>query len=125
MFWKAMHSGIRWLAVMTAIIALLLLLVGVVTKGKYGRSHIITFSVLNGLLGIQFLLGVLLIIINKSASGNVIQHLLLNLAGIMIIATGSAGAKRASGSDQFKIALIRLLIGMVLIFIGVSRVNGW
>ncbi len=125
LFWKAMHSGVRWLAVGAAVVALVLLIVGLVTKGKYGRPHTLTFSVLNGLLGIQLLLGILLIVINRAASGNVIQHLLFNLAGMIVIATGSARAKRATGASQFQTALVRLLIGMVLIFVGVSRVNGW
>ncbi len=127
-----LHSGVRWIVVLVGLIALVRFVVGMFAKQSYDAIGRISLSVLNAVVGIQFLLGLILLLwkgMNVGSAqywGYAAGHAL-----VMIIAIGALGAtsgrvKRAATDDQkWRIGTIGLVVVSILVFVGVMSVNGW
>lgn len=130
-FWVEAHSGIRWLIVLAGLIALGRVIYGWTQNKLYGKLDQRLFAVLNGLLGLQFVLGLVLIVWRGVAMGwgtliNPLVHLVIMLAAIGIVgATGSRMKRTDTSQAAFRIGTVGLLVAAVLVFAGVVVVNGW
>lgn len=131
-FVQDLHSGVRWLVVIAGLVGLIRFAVGMFGKQAYDRIGRISLSAFNALIGIQFLIGVVLLIwkgfINNTAAywGYAGGHALIMVAAIGLAGATSGRVKRAASDEQkWRIGTFGLLIVAVLIYVGVMSVNGW
>lgn len=118
------HSGIRWLVVLMTAVALVWLLVRYIQNQAYDkRTHIIVAS-WAGLVGLQWLLGILLLVVLGQYSGIQWSH-----AGVMTLALavahGYVPLKKRADKIRYQGGLASIVAVGVLVFVGVQLVNGW
>jgi hypothetical protein len=131
-FVQNLHSGVRWLVVLAGAVALVRFAVGLMATQPYDAIGRISMSVLNALLGIQFVIGLVLIfwkgIIVGTAQywGYAWGHGIVMIAVLGVAGATSGRVKRAATDQQkWRIGTIGLLIVAVLVIVGVMAVNGW
>lgn len=117
------HSGVRWLVVLMTVVAFAWLLVRYIQNKAYDkRTHIIVAS-WAGLVGLQWLLGILLMVVLGQYSGMQWSH-----AGTMTIALavahGYVPLKKRPDKVRYLGGLASIVAVGVLVFIGVQLVNG-
>ncbi|MCL4252204.1 MAG: hypothetical protein KJ043_00320 [Anaerolineae bacterium] len=118
------HSGVRWLVVLMTVVAFAWLLVRYIQNQAYDkRTHIIMAS-WAGLVGLQWLLGILLMVVLGTFTGMQWSH-----AGTMTIALavahGYVPLKKRPDKVRYLGGLASIVAVGVLVFIGVQLVNGW
>lgn len=125
-FLFAAHSGLRWLVVLAALVALVWMIVGLVQRRTYdqlARRIMLAFS---GLLSLQWLLGlVLFVVLGSFELAHRWEHLVT-----MTIAVGVSHMhnrwKAAPDAVRFRNGLIIVVVVLVLVYIGVARLpQGW
>ncbi len=120
------HSGIRWLVVVVTLIALVWMAIGLLQKRAYGQGAKRIMLAFSGVITIQWLLGlVVFLVLNSFSIGYRWEH-----AVIMTLATGLAHMhqrwKNAADSVRYRNSLLIILIVLMLVFIGVTRLpQGW
>lgn len=130
-FWVEAHSGIRWLVVLAGLVALGRTVIGLLQNASYSQIDRRLFSILNGLLGLQFVLGLVLIVwrgisFGWNTLGNPLLHLAIMLVAIGVVgATGGRMKRAARGAEAFRTGTVGLLVAAILVFVGVAVVNGW
>lgn len=134
-FLQSLHGDMRWLIVLVGLVALVRHAVGLFGGQKYDAIGRISFTILNALVGIQFLLGLTLLIwkvVAIGASGNaqywgeVGAHAVIMFITIGLIGGVSGRVKRAAtDQEKWRIGTVGMLIVAVLIFVGVMSVRGW
>ncbi len=128
-FWFAMHGGIRWLIVVMLVATLVKFAYGMLRGQAFGAVDARLLRIDNILLGIQFLLGIV-VIFWRSSLGSMPSDRWTHML-IMILAVGLGGltsvrARKANGDKaKYLTGLIGIGIVSILIFIGVSIVGGW
>ena len=118
------HSGVRWLVVVMTVVAFGWLLFRYLQNQSYDkRTHIIMAS-WAGLVGLQWILGIVLMLVLGTFTGMQWSH-----AGTMTIALAVAHAyvplKKRPDKVRFTGGLASIIAVMVLVFVGVQLVNGW
>lgn len=118
------HSGVRWLVVLMTVVAFGWLLFRYMQNQSYDkRTHIIMAS-WAGLVGLQWILGIVLMLVLGTFTGIQWSH-----AGVMTIALAVAHAyvplKKRPDKVRFTGGLASIIAVMVLVFVGVQLVNGW
>lgn len=119
----AAHSGIRWLVVLILVIVLVKYLMGWLGNQKYGDSDKKLWSALNGILGIQFLLGLIFLIMNFQ--GIFMEHATIMLLAVLLPGIASSRMKTLPDQTRFRNLSFVLMGVSLLIFVGVWRVGGW
>ena len=133
-FWLTMHSHTRWLVVIIGIVTLLAMAIGWITKMKYGVWHSRLLMLLNTSLGIQFILGLVVIVLGMMGEFTPlrVRHAMEH-ATAMVIALAIPGIAQArirkTPTDQgkFMLGTLALVVVGLLIYVGVIVVNklGW
>ena len=118
------HSIIRWLIVLIAIAAVLKLGWGWLKKQDFTKLDQRLCSVLAALTGIQFLLGILLFFGPQISTGNRMEHAVTMFLAVFA-ASIPARWKNAPNAVRFRNSFIAIVIALLLIFMGVWRLNGW
>lgn len=128
------HSHTRWLVVIIGIVTLLVMAIGWLTKMKYGVWHNRLLMLFNTVLGIQFLLGLVVIVLGMMGefTPDRVRHAMEH-ATTMVIALAIPGIAQArirkTPTDQgkFMLGTLALLVVALLIYVGVLAVNkfGW
>ena len=131
-FVQNLHSGVRWLVVVAGLVALGRFAVGMFASQAYDKFGRVSMSAFSGLLGIQFLIGLVLLLwkgfalSNASYWGIALGHAIVMIAAIGVAGATSGRVKRAeTDAQKWRIGTIGLLIVAVLIYVGVLSVNGW
>jgi hypothetical protein len=124
-FLLGLHSGVRWLVVLITIIALIKLILGLVQKQSYDMLTQRIMMAFSGLTSLQWLIGLILLI----ALGNFSSGMIWSHAGVMTVAVAISHMhnrwKRSPDVIRYRNSLIVVIVVLVLVFIGVSIVNGW
>lgn len=118
------HSGVRWLVVLMTVVAFGWLLFRYLQNQSYDkRTHIIMAS-WAGLVGLQWILGIVLMLVLGTFTGAQWSH-----AGVLTIALAVAHAyvplKKRPDKVRFTGGLASIIAVGVLVFVGVQLVNGW
>lgn len=126
---REMHSGVRWLVVGVSILAALKFLVGWLGKQPYRPIDRGLMSSFVGLIDLNVLLG-LIFLVGLGFSQGVWPRQRLEHGFIMLLASGIAHGLarwRTQGDDatQFRNSFLVIVITMVLVVVGVSRIGGW
>lgn len=118
------HSGVRWLVVVMTVVAFGWLLFRYLQNQSYDkRTHIIV-AAWSGLVGLQWILGIILLLVLGTFTGTQWSH-----AGTMTLALAVAHAyvplKKRPDKVRFIGGLASIIGVMVLVFVGVQLVGGW
>ncbi|MDZ4671013.1 MAG: hypothetical protein SH821_09100 [Phototrophicales bacterium] len=118
------HSGVRWLVVVMTIVAFGWLFFRYVQNASYDkRTHIIVAS-WAGLVGLQWILGIILMVVMGAFTGAQWSH-----AGVLTVALAVAHAyvplKKRPSKVRFVGGLLSIVLVMALVVVGVQMVNGW
>lgn len=124
-FLLGLHSGVRWLVVLITVIALIKLIIGLVQKQSYDTLTQRIMLAFSGLTSLQWLIGlILLLALGTFNSGMIWSH-----AGVMTVAVAVSHLhnrwKRSPDAIRYRNSLIVVIAVLVLVFVGVSIVNGW
>lgn len=122
------HSGFRWLVILVAVIAIVRYVLVWAGAMQYGSLDATLMRIYNIVLGIQVLLGLVLIVyLGLNGGGFPLFRILHGV--VMIVATALPGMSRrfkAEGRLQARNYLFIVLASLVLVFIGVALLpGGW
>ena len=130
---KAAHDVLRWLVVLMAVIVLIKTLIGWLSSQDYTKLDRQLWLGLINSAGIQFVLGLILIIwlpfnYNASLSDAIfrrgIEHAIVNVIAVAILMY-AARFKKLSGPLQHRNKFFSVLISTILIYVAVTTVGGW
>ncbi len=124
------HSLVRWLVVIVAVIAIVryaLVMAGRVQSSRMDRGLISGYT---GLLDLNVLLGLIIIVWQSINAGQVqpawLEHGVTNIIGV---AVAHFFAQRAQKIEDAKLKartnLLGVVISMAIIVVGVALVGGW
>ena len=124
-FMFEMHSGVRWIVVVLGVLIMIRSLYGWLAKGKSSRlDHQLSlgFSVA---YSIQFLLGVIVLVLIGTYGRQQFEHL-----AIMLVAIGVAGMlgrwRRQPDPIRFRNTFFTLVVFSILVYFGVAFLpQGW
>ncbi len=123
------HSYWRWVVVVLLLVTFIKMLIGWVSRSGWGDLDTNLTKWLGMSLGIQFLLGLLVLILNVVTVGTayiqsaaVIEHTVSNFIAVIL---GSLSFKRAPVTTRFRNKTIALLLAVVFIYRAVAVVGGW
>ena len=129
-FIVGLHSLVRWLVVVAAVIAIIRYAIDLVGKSpdaELGRKLMMAYTIL---LDVNVLLGIILLVGRAIGVGQIlpiwIEHAVTNLIAVVIAHIFAARAKKQA--DAKRTAAWRLagvLISIALIVMGVARIGGW
>jgi hypothetical protein len=127
-FMKNFHSGWRWLVVLVGALAILKLLLGVVSRGKWSKLDQALGAATPIMLDVQWLLGIVIYIMgqwyaNPAAVAGAEHPTTMTLA-LIAAHIGWSRAKQASDDGaKFRNALLGFVVAGVLIALGIWRVT--
>ncbi len=120
-----LHSIVRWLVVIVAVVALVRYALVVTGRAQSNGMDRGLMSGYTGLLDLNVLLG-LILIIGLGFTAQRIEHAVTNIIGV---AVAHILARRAGKIDDAKLKartnLLGVLISIGIIVIGVALVGGW
>ncbi len=129
-FIVGLHSLMRWLVVVVAVVAVIRYVIDLAGKSPdadMGRQLMLAYTIL---LDVNVLLGIVLIVGRASGIGQVlpiwIEHATTNLIALVIAHIFAARSRKLADprrAAQWRLAGV--VISMLLIGVGVARVGGW
>ena len=129
-FVVGLHSLVRWLVVIAAVIAVIryvIDLVGQSPDAEMGRKLMMAYTIL---LDVNVLLGLILLIGRATGVGQIlpiwIEHAVTNLIAVVVAHIFAArGKKLAEPKRAAAWRLAGVVISIGLIVMGVARIGGW
>jgi uncharacterized membrane protein len=120
------HSGLRWLVVVVWVLAIAYLSINLFKGQPYegnARRFMSAFSIT---LAIQWLLGLILIVILGVYTGYQLEHLVTMTLAVLLASLHRRFTQGAAVTARYRNALFILLGAGMLVFIGVARLpQGW
>lgn len=123
------HSLWRWVVVVLLLATFIKMLIGWLSKSGWGDLDTNLTKWLGMSLGIQFILGLLVLVLNTLTVGGaylqsaaVIEHTVTNF---IVVILGSLSFKKAPVNKRFRNKTIALLLAAVFIYRAVQVVGGW
>ncbi|MBE2183099.1 MAG: hypothetical protein IAE89_06720 [Anaerolineae bacterium] len=129
-FWQILdyaHSGFRWIVMLAAVVALVYMIYGLVTRRAYDRRAGLVMTIFVRCIEIQWLLGLILIVLKAIALGGFLPawwgHLILMTVAV-VVAHMYMGFKRRPDNIRYVIGLVAIIAVLVLIILGVMALGG-
>ncbi len=127
-FMKNFHSGWRWLIVLVGVLAILKLLLGLVSRGKWSKLDQVLGAATPIMLDVQWLLGIVLYIMGSwyaspAAVAGAEHPVTMTLAMVAAHVGWSRAKKSSDDGAKFRNALLGFVIAGVLIALGIWRVT--
>ena len=117
------HSGLRYLVLLAALAALVLLARGLSGSRPYDRPARMATGIYTGTLHLQVLLGFLLVILGRWYPA-VMGHLIMNMVAVAAVTVLGAWAKRAAdGKLAYKYAFAGVAVSLLLLFAGIASIG--
>jgi hypothetical protein len=119
---RFLHSWARWLVVIAAVVALVMMLLGLIQRRSYGPSDRRVMSIFSSLFGVQWLLGVIMLITLGAQTGFGVRHYWEHLVVqtvALIVAHLHMRWKKADGTTPFRNNLILLIVVVALVVVGI------
>ncbi len=116
------HSWVRWIIVVVAVVAVVKFAAGWLLGGRFGGMDRGLASGFSGLLDLQFLLGIILLLLAGLATFR-IEH---DVAMIVAVLVGHLPMrwKNAPDTERFRNTLIAVVAAVVIIVVGVIPLGG-
>lgn len=117
------HSGVRYLVLLSAIVALVVLVRGAATGAPYGRAARIATASFVGFLNLQVLLGITLLVLG------VWYPALIGHLAMMVLAVASAqvltgwGKKETDPKRAHRLSLAGVAVALLLILGGIAAIG--
>ena len=117
------HSGLRYLVLLAALVALIVLALGAFGRKPFGKPSRVALAVFRRLLDIQILLGIVMAILG-CFYGALLGHLLM-----MVLAAGALhgltayAKKQADGGRAHTISLVGVVLALALITGGIFSIG--
>jgi hypothetical protein len=129
-FIVGIHSLVRWLVVIVAVIAMVryaLVMAGKAQPSGMDRGLISGYT---GLLDLNVLLGVIIIVGLSISAGQVlmvwIEHMATNLVGVVVAHFFAQRAKKIEDPKaRARTNLLGVVISILIIVVGVALIGGW
>ncbi len=129
-FWQILyyaHSGFRWIVMVAAVVALIYMIYGLITRRAYDRSASLVMTIFVRCIEIQLLLGIVLIILYAIALGTFLPswwgHLILMTIAV-IVAHMYQGFKKRPDSARYVVGIVSIVATIVLVILGVMALGG-
>jgi hypothetical protein len=117
------HSGLRFLVLLAAVIAIAVLLWGWSTRRPFAGQSRAVVAVFTGVLGLQFLLGIS-VILTRPWYGRLIGHLIMMVAAIGVAQGVTGYARRQTDPRRMHmISLIGVVLALLLILGGIMAIR--
>ena len=119
------HSGIRWLVVLVTVVALVVVIVGWLQKRDFESFARRFMTVFSSLVGLQWLAGIILIIVMGTYTSYQIEHA-VTMTLAVVAAHMYLPFKRRPDSTRYVVSLIVILVTLAIVYVGVARLpQGW
>jgi hypothetical protein len=127
-FMKNFHSGWRWLVVLVGALAILKLLLGLVSRGKWSKLDQALGAAAPIMLDVQWLLGIVVYIMgqwyaNPATVAGAEHPTTMTLALIAAHIGWSRAKKTSEDSAKFRNALLGFVVAGLLIALGIWRLT--
>jgi heme A synthase len=117
------HSGLRFLVLLAAAAAIVVLALGMASRRPYERPARIATAVFTGLLDLQILLGIALVALGRFYP-SVLGHItMMVLAAVLAHALSVAARKAPDARRAHSLALIGVAGALVLIVLGIGAIG--
>lgn len=117
------HSGLRYLVLLAALVALVIQAMGSFGDRPYDRPSRISMSAFTGLLDLQMLLGLAMVVLG-CFYGALIGHLMMMVLAIAAAhGAGSFAKKQADARKAHRISLAGVVVALVLITGGIMSIG--
>ena len=129
-FLLSLHSFIRWIIVIVAVIALVKLGLGWLRKMDFKKMDRGLIAGFTGLMDLQWLLGLIFLVWSGTAGGagfprHRLEHM-FTMTLAVVVAHLNARWKTAPDNIRFRNGFILILISLALVYLGVAGLpNGW
>lgn len=124
------HSIVRWLVVIAAVVAIIVCAMTWLGSGKEGQGDRKAVSAFTGLMDLQFLLGLILLFgLGWSINGQMVPYRLEHATTMflaVVVAHMTAIWKKKVSSVRARNSLFMIILALILIAAGISRLpQGW
>jgi uncharacterized membrane protein YphA (DoxX/SURF4 family) len=121
------HSGIRWLIVLIALVAIVKFLIGWLRGGQFKGMDRGLMSGFSGMMDLQATLGIIILLWSGFAgdgfpAARIVHGVIMLVAAV--VAHLSARWKNAGDTTRFRNNLFIILGSLLLVFIGISVLFG-
>lgn len=117
------HSGLRYLVLLAAAVAAVVLLMGLLGRKPWGRGSRVPLAIYTGLMDLQVLLGIAMVAMGRfypSLMGHLTMMLLAVVAahGFSVVAR-----KQADGRRAHSLGLMGIVLSLLLIVFGIHAIR--
>jgi len=117
------HSGLRYLVLLAALVAVAYLLRGWVARRAWDRAARVVGAMFTGLLDLQALLGIG-VALARPWEGRYVGHVVMMLLALVVAHAFSSSAKRvADDHARYGRALLAVIVPVVLIIGGILAIG--
>ena len=124
-----LHSGLRWLLVLLALVMLVRLGQGTMARGsqKYGRPERLGMLIFQWLFRIQWLVGILLFLFRGNfVIGYRWEHAISMTLALALLELQRMRFPGVKDGQRYRHGLAALVVASILVFVGVLRLPvGW
>jgi hypothetical protein len=117
------HSGLRFLVLLAAVVALVVQALGVFGSRPYGRPSRISMAAFSGLLDLQLLLGVAMVVLGCFYGALMGHMLMMLLAAAAQHGCSVYARKQADGRRAHTVGLVGVVLALLLIVGGISAIG--
>lgn len=117
------HSGLRYLVLLAAIVALIVTALGTFGRKPYERPSRISMAAFTGLLDVQILLGIVMVVMGCFYSQLMGHLMMMILAAVAAHGCSVYARKQADGRRAHTVALVGVVLALVLIVGGISAIG--
>ncbi len=120
---RFLHSWARWLVVLAALAALVIMVRGLLQGRSYSASDRRIMTIFSSLFGVQWLLGLVMLLALGAQTGFGVRHYWEHLVAqtvALAVAHLHLRWKKAEGTTPFRSNLIVLLVVIALVVVGIA-----
>lgn len=117
------HSGLRYLVLIAAVVAVIVLAMGAFGRQPFGKASRISLAAFSGLLDLQILLGIALVVMG-CFYGALMGHLMMMiLAAVAVHGLSVYARKQADARRAHTVALVGVVLALALIAGGIGAIG--
>ncbi|HYH78627.1 MAG TPA: hypothetical protein VEX86_02495 [Longimicrobium sp.] len=117
------HSGLRYLVLLAAVVALVVLALGASGRQPFGKRARVVLSIFSGLLDLQILLGIAMVVMGCFYSALIGHLMMMILAAVAVHGLSVYARKQGVPRRAHTVALIGVLVGLALIAAGIGAIG--
>ena len=120
-----LHGDVRWLVVLAALLTIIKYAIGLLGKTSYQRIDRTLFSITMGLFDLNLVLGLILLVgLGGGLPANRLEHAVTMILAVAVMHSSARWRKSGSSAAKFRNGLLTVLVALVLVSVGVTRLRG-